>query len=383
MHMKSSEKLKLFFSVLVRLIKKKEMAILSANEKDVQKARRPRLSQPFIQRLQMHDKDIELMVKRVRDVGRMKNSVGDVIEKRRLKNGIVLEKVCVPIGTILVIYESRPEVTIDIAILGIKSGNKILLKGGSDAQRTNFILFRIIQEALRVAQLPKECVQLLKLRSKKELYNLLTKRELIDLVIARGGYEMVQIVQEKSKIPVLAHSAGGARIYIDESADLEMAQKIILNAKTNKPAACNSLDTILVHKKIAHEFIPVIKGLLESQRVKVSDNLDWNMELVDLVVGIKIVHDANDAIAFIKKYTKKHTEGIVSTDKNVIALFKKEIDAATLCINCSTRLHDGGIFGMGAEMGIATGKLHARGPVGARELMTYKWVMEGEGQIRE
>lgn len=374
---------KLFFQKLAQKLRKNKNKILAANQQDLQIASKKGNTAAFLERLKMHNKDINSLINRVKEVGIMEEFVGTVIEDKVLHNGIKLQKVSVPIGTILVIYESRPEVTVDVAILGIKSENRVVLKGGSEAANTNKILFDCIQEALKKSKMQRECVQLLKSTKRKELYDLLKQKETIDLVIARGGYKMVRQIQEKSKIPVLAHSSGGARIYVDKSADFAMALDIIMNAKTSKPAACNSIDTILVHEKIAHEFIPMIKKQLEKRTVKVLENPDWNKESLDLVVGIKIVKDANEAITFIKKYTKKHTEGIVACNKKVIELFKRSIDAATLCINCSTRLHDGGVFEMGAEMGIATGKLHARGPVGVRELMTYKWVMEGKGQIRQ
>ncbi|MEK7140942.1 MAG: glutamate-5-semialdehyde dehydrogenase, partial [Patescibacteria group bacterium] len=314
--------------------------------------------------------------------------IGEIIEERTDKNKLFLKKVRTPLGVIAVIYEARPEVTIDVAALCIKSGNAVILKGGSQALETNKTLYACILAALEKTGIDKETVSFISSNSRRTINWLLKKNEYVDLVIARGGYGLVKAVLNQSTIPVLAHAAGGARIYIDASADLSMAEEIILNAKTSKPATCNSLDTIVVHRNIVNKFIDRITNVLEMQHVKVINDQKatekvWNTEFLGLTVAIKVVKDVKEAVNFINRHSKRHSEGVVAEDKKVIDYFVDSIDAAALFVNCSTRLHDGYVFGLGSEMGISTGKLHARGPVGLKELTTYKWEMYGNGQIRK
>lgn len=314
-------------------------------------------------------------------------------------------------------------------VTSFSSGNAVILRGGSDAVGTNKALYKCIKSALQQANIP-DAVFFIGNCSREIVYQLLQANQYIDLVIARGGYDMVRDIQNKSKIPILAHAAGGARIYVDKSADLEMALRIILNAKLSKPAACNSVDTVLVHERIADLFVQKLVERLEKEGViinhiefaevgkpflrtsqtrlshfmassqtgepaqkdspprKLSLNLTmdkdvWNQEFLDKEIAIKIVLDYKQALKHIQNYTKGHTECIVAQDRKVIDAFIHSIDAASLMVNCSPRLHDGFIYGLGAEMGIATGKLHVRGPVGLEGLTTYKWVVVGKGQIRE
>lgn len=370
-------------SVCANLFQKKA-AILAANKKDCRKAKKLNYSDSFLRRLQLDEKKIDEMVKRIKAVKEMKIGLGEAIEEKTLDNGVLLKKVRVPIGRILFIYESRPEVTIDIAVLSIYSGNKAILKGGNEAKETNKILMTCVEKALLAAHLPSDAVEYVE-SSRQKLYSMLKKNTFIDLVVARGGYPMVQNILNRSTIPVLSHSEGGARIYIDGSANLAMAQKIVLNAKTSNPAACNSLDTLLIHKDIAPKFLPSLVQQLKRRKVTIvpSAKKNWEKEFLSLTLAIKLVESASSALEFISAYTNHHSEGIIARDKKVIAAFVKSIDAAALFINCSPRLHDGFIFGLGAEAGIATGKLHVRGPVGLSDLTTYTWVMEGNGQIRE
>lgn len=377
---KTEKERDMFLQHLLETLNQNKTVILEANKKDIEKARKNKLSEAFVQRLFLDEKGFKNLYTKLNDLIKLKSNIGSVIEEKKLESGIVIRKVSVPIGVILVIFESRPEVTIDVAALCIKSGNIAILKGGSEAINTNQALYQCIQEALLKSDLSKYLVILIK--EKTIVNSLLKENNYIDLVIARGGYNLVKIVQDKSKIPVLAHSAGGARIYVDKSADLKEAEKILINAKVNKPSVCNSLDTVLVHKYIASKFIPLITNKLKSYGVEVIKN-NWDQEFLGLQVNIKIVENVTDAVKFINKYTKKHSEGIIATDKKVINEFVNGIDTAAIFINCSTRFHDGYEFGMGAEMGIATGKLHARGPVGLKELATYKWEVYGNGQIRE
>lgn len=374
-----------FLQNLAKEITGEKTVVLAANKKDLAEAAKKGCDKAFLYRLALDVKGIDAIVKRLVAMEELKSGIGTAIEERKLPNGVALKKIRVPLGTILIIYEARPEVTVDVASLCIKSGNRVILKGGSEAIRTNSVLYDCIVSALAKSEIDKEAVVFLKSSERKELYDLLKRNDVIDLVIARGGYKMVGDIMNRSTIPVLAHAAGGARIYVDKSADLEKAVNIIVNAKISKPAACNSVDTVVIHKDIAQTFVPKLTAKLKEKGVRVIKNAkekDWGKEFLDLVVAFKVVKNVDEAIAFIQKYSKKHSEGIVAQDKTVIKAFTDSIDAAALFINCSPRLHDGFEFGLGAEMGIATGKLHARGPVGLKELTTYKWEAYGNGQLR-
>lgn len=386
-----------FIEMLANEIEKQQDNILDANSKDAINAQQAKLSTAFVDRLILNEYGIKKIILRLKEVQKLESGIGTVLEERTLVNKALLKKIRVPLGTILVIYESRPEVTIDVTALCIKSGNAAILKGGSEAINTNKALYACITKILEQLNLAKESIAFIDTSDRKVINYLLKQYQYIDLVIARGGYDLVKKVINTSKIPVLAHAAGGARIYIDDSANLEMAKRIIINGKISKPSACNSIDTVLVHKGIADHFIPdLVKQLkvLDIQifgdreacqltDIKKASNEDWSKEFLDLIITIKIVNDINEAIAFINQYSKNHSEGIIASKQEVIDTFVKSIDAAAVFVNCSTRLHDGYVFGLGSEMGIATGKLHARGPVGLKELTTYKWEVYGNGQIRE
>jgi len=379
---KTEKEKNLFLQNLSDILIHNKTVILKANERDIFNAKKNKLPAAFIQRLTVDWKGIEILQTKLINLQKLKSGVNSVLEEKLLKNGINFKKVCVPIGVILIIYESRPEVTIDVAALCIKSGNAAILKGGSEASYTNEVLYTCILEAMNKSQIAKETITLT--RDRNTVINLLKQNQDIDLVIARGGCEMVEKVRSQSKIPLLAHSAGGARIYVDKSANLSQAIDILINAKISKPAACNSLDTILIHKDISDSFIvKLLKRLDESGVTVLYKTTDWDTEFLDLTVSVKIVDNADEAIGFINKHTKKHSEGIIAEDQGIIDKFTESIDVAAIFVNCSTRFHDGSEFGFGSEIGIATGKLHARGPVGLQELTTYKWEAYGNGQIRK
>lgn len=367
---------------LEKIIQAQQRTIIKANKKDLALARKKGLAAPLLQRLKLDSEGLAHIAKEIKVISKLKSGLDKIIEKKIVANGLELHKVAVPLGVILAIYESRPEVTIDVAALCIKSGNAVILKGGAEAINTNRELFACIVRALKESGIDEKAVAFIETR--REVGKLLLEDRFVDLVIARGGYDLVKAVRKRSIIPVLAHSAGGARIYIDQSADLKMARKIIINAKTSKPSACNSLDTIVIHQAIAKTLIPRLIKDLSKRGVKiVSDRAAYQTEFLDLKIALKVVRNINEALGFINRYSKKHSEGIIASDIKAIAKFTKAIDAAALFVNCSTRLHDGYVFGLGSEMGIATGKLHARGPIGLRELLTYKWKIYGHGQIRK
>lgn len=384
-----------FLGNLSKLLWINRRNILSANKRDRDEAIDHNLSESFIERLVLDEKKLKQMIHSIQEISLMESTTGKILEKRILENGLILKKISVPIGVILVIYESRPEVTIDVAALCIKSGNCVILKGGKESLHTNKALYDCIKQALKATKLQKESIIFIRERDILEL--LLKQNKYIDLVIARGGYEMVKKIRDISKIPVLSHSAGGSRIYVDKSADLKIAKNVVINSKISKPAACNSVDTILVHKSIAGRFIQDIwrefvrlgvdiLGDEETARivhVEKASVSDWKKEFLTLKVNIKVVDNLDHVVHFVHKYGKGHSEGIIARDERIINKFIREIDCAGIFVNCSTRLHDGCIFGMGAELGISTGKFHARGPVGMDGLTSYKWTVYGTGQLRE
>lgn len=378
----TDEQRDLFLKSLAKILLKHQGEITKANKGDINRSQKMGLSSAFLERLVLDKKGSKLLVSKLESIEKLQSNLGEVIEEKSEEKGLIIKKVRVPLGVIAVIYEARPEVTIDVAALCIKSGNTAILKGGSEAVQTNKVLYRCILAALKESGFTKETVNFIATSDRKTTDDLLKQYKYIDLVIARGGYELVKSVLEKSTIPVLAHAAGGARIYVDKSADLSIAQKIIINAKISKPAACNSIDTIVVHQDIAAGFIPSITNALSKVNVSVVTDKDWGKEFMELSINIKTVKSAEEAIIFINQHGKKHSEGVIATDKSVIDQFTNSVDSAAIFVNCSTRLHDGYVFGLGSEMGISTGKLHARGPVGLKELTTYKWEVYGNGQIR-
>ena len=356
--------------------------LLKANESDVLRVQKLNLPSSFIARLVLDERGLKKISLKLSDLQKLKSGIGRLMQIKTRSDDLKLEKIRVPIGVIFIIYEARLEVTVDAAALCIKSGNAVILKGGSEASETNLVLYRCILKALKKARIDKASVTIIADHNRRITDWLLKQDKYIDLVIARGGYGLVRKVLDQSKIPVLAHAAGGARIYIDKSADLIMAEKIIINAKTDMPASCNSLDTLIIHQAIAAEFIPRISFKLRQKGVAIVKNI-WDTEFLDLKISIHTVKNIDEAVKFINHYTKGHSEGIIARDRKVADYFIKSVDAAALFINSSPRLHDGYEFGLGAEMGIATGKLHARGPVGLKELTTYKWIIEGDGHVRQ
>jgi glutamate-5-semialdehyde dehydrogenase len=372
--------------------------ILAANTYDVIMAKKAGESSAFIDRLTLTEKGFSGMLDQLQTVITLSDSAHEIIEEKLLPNGITLQKMRFPLGVILMIYESRPNVTIDVTGLCLMSGNVVILKGGSESIRTNKALVACIHRVLERFALSPAAVMLLTKISHEEMGEVLQRNDLIDLVIPRGSYGLTTAVAKQSRIPILYHAAGGARMYIDTSAAVQKAIEICVNAKTNRTGVCNALDAVLIHKDIAEKILPELaiqlhekgfairadaKACKYMKHATLATGKDFQTEFLDSILAVKIVNDADEAIDFIKENTHGHTEVLVAEEKKVIDAFITEIDAAGLMINCSSRLHDGGEFGMGAEMGTATGKFHARGPVGIRELTTYKWIAYGNGQIKQ
>jgi glutamate-5-semialdehyde dehydrogenase len=372
--------------------------ILKANEKDVAAARKAKLSPALIDRLTLTPKRVEAMAQALREIAGQSDPVGEVVEERKTSDGIRLRRVRVPLGVVAMVYESRPNVTVESAALCLKAGNSVILRGGSEAIHSNRALGRIFSEAVEAEGIPPGAVAVVQDTDRKSIYALARMHDLIDLLIARGSEAMVTGIREKATVPVLGHGKGVCHVYVDEKADLKMAEQIAYNAKVQRPGVCNAMETLLVHKAVARQFMPaigeryrsagvILKGDSASRKLfpgmKKASEGDWSEEYHDLVLSIKVVDSVDDAIRHINRYGSGHTDAIVSSDDGAAERFLKGVDSAAVFHNVSTRMHDGGVFGFGAEIGISTQKLHARGSMGARELTTTKFVGEGSGHIRK
>jgi len=378
-------------------INREQKKILIENKKDLVEAKKLGLSGALLSRLTLDEKNIKGMANSIREIASMKDPVGEVIEKFTRPNGLKIKKVRIPIGTILIIYESRPNVTADCIALCLKSGNSLILKGGKEAYCSNTAIFNVLQKAALKAGVPKGAFSYVLSKERSATNRLLTMADDIDLVIPRGGTGLIRAVSEISKIPVIKHLHGICHVYVDKKADTKKALAIALNAKAQNPGVCNAMETLLVHETIASRFLPSVGNLLRNAGVEIrgcqktcrllsyakkAKDLDWRTEYLDLILSIKVVKNTEEAIQHIHDYGSHHSDAIVTQDKKAAEQFEGLIDSSCVLVNASTRFNDGGQFGMGAEMGISTDKLHARGPVGLRELTTYKYVVEGQGQVR-
>ncbi|MDO8428494.1 MAG: glutamate-5-semialdehyde dehydrogenase [Candidatus Diapherotrites archaeon] len=392
----STKQKNLVLKILAQELKKQTKEILKANQQDLLAGKKIGLNEAFLDRLELNKNRINGIIESVQQVQKLSDPVNQVLEKRILYNGLKLKKVSVPFGVIGVIYESRPNVTIDVAILCLKSGNACLLKGGPEANYSNQALTKIIQTALRKAKLPVPAVQSLN-PEKKTVAELLQAKQFVDLIIPRGGPGLIKFVEENSKIPFLAAGAGICHIFVDDSADLKNAVEIVFNAKCQRPSVCNAIECVIVHEKIAGKFLPLMEQkLLEKTTELLADKKslkflktgalaqakDFDTEFLDYKMAVKTVQDYQEAIEFINQHGTKHSESILSKNKKHIQAFLRQVDSAAVYANSSTRFTDGFEFGLGAEIGISTSKFHARGPMALKELTTYKYVIEGKGQIR-
>ena len=366
--------------------------ILNANMIDIAEAKEKNISPVMIKRLELTREKIISIANDVVSVSKLDDPVGKILERRELKSGLKLQKITVPLGVILAIYESRPNVSVDIATLCIKSGNACLLKGGKETRYTNSILVDIMRNAIK-DYISVDSIQLIGNNSSFVVPYLLKQKGRIDLVVPRGSKRLINNVTENTKIPYIETGAGVCHIYVDKSADIDMALKIINNAKTSNPAVCNAVECVLVNTNIKNTFLPRLKKMFDGKVVlngneevkKIIDcNLitDYGTEYDDLILDIKIVKDVDSAIAHIEKYGTHHSDAIISKSPSNIAKFMNKVDSACVYVNASTRFSDGGCFGMGAELGISTQKLHARGPMALKEMTTYKYKVYGNGQVR-
>ncbi len=369
-----------------------------ANTADVEVAGREGLSPALIDRLTLTDQRIDEMVASIEAVMQLPDPVGTLIKEWRQPNGLLIRKIRVPLGVVGIIYESRPNVTSDCASLCLKSGNAVVLRGGAEAFRSNQAIAFAIQQALASSGLPQAAVSLIPTAERAGVDAMLELDQLIDVIIPRGGEALIRKIIQHSRIPVIKHAKGVCHVFVDETADLEMAQTIALNAKCQRPATCNAMETLLVHERVADAFLPeMIKRFRDARvdirgceatrsivpDVKPATEEDWRTEYLDLILSVRVVRSLDEAIDHITRYGSAHSDAIVTSHESHAQRFLREVDSACVYVNASTRFTDGYQFGLGAEIGISTDRLHARGPMALEELTTYKYVVIGTGQIRQ
>jgi len=372
--------------------------ILFRNEIDVEAAREAGLSDSLINRLVLTETSLKSISRGVRDIAEQPDPVGERMESWTRPSGLRIDKIRVPLGVIAMIYESRPNVTADAAALCLKSGNAVLLRGGSEAINSNRALVSAISRALHASGAPEGSVQLLEDTNRESVMELIRMNQLVDLVIARGSEEMINHIMKNATVPVLGHGKGVCHVYVDDKANLSMAEKIAFNAKVQRPGVCNAMETLLVHRSVASEFLPKIAQVYEAAKVEIrgdeavlravpsalpATEEDWRTEYLDLIVSIRVVDSLDQAIEHVNRYGSGHSDSIITEDPAHAERFLREVDSSAVLHNASTRLHDGSVFGLGAEIGISTRKFHARGTMGARELTSTKYVVYGTGQIRD
>ncbi|MDO5494687.1 MAG: glutamate-5-semialdehyde dehydrogenase [bacterium] len=374
--------------------------ILAGNAKDVAAGRDGGMKEGLVDRLTLTPERITAIADALREVASLPDPVGEVVRGSTLPNGLQLRQVRVPMGVVGMIYEARPNVTVDAAGLALKSGNAVILRGGSAAIHSNTVIVRVLQDAVEAAGLPRELVQSIDEFGREGAVELMRARGLVDVLVPRGGADLIQTVVRESLVPAIETGVGNCHVYVDASADLEMARRIVMNSKVQRPGVCNAAETLLVHQDVAGEFLPMVGGDLTGAGVTLhacedaaaalgdipctpATEEDWDTEYLSLDLAVTVVESLDEAIHFIRAHSSGHTEAIVTSDLAAANRFTRELDAAALIVNASTRFTDGGQFGLGAEIGISTQKLHARGPMGLAELTTTTWTVHGDGQIRE
>ncbi len=387
-------------NVLLRMaeaLQEQKEFIQTENEKDLAAGREKGLSAAMLDRLALTDKVIEAMIVGLQEVTALPDPVGEVDEMIRRPNGLMVGRMRIPLGVIGMVYESRPNVTVDAAALCLKAGNAVILRGGSEAIHSNLALAKVLQDALTSENIDPAAIQVIPMADREAVNIMLSLEEHIDLIIPRGGEGLIRFVAQNSRIPVLKHYKGVCHVFVDETADFNMAAEIIMNGKTQRPGVCNALETLLVHRKIAAAFLPLIGSRLKDAGVEIrgcpqtvdiladvkdATEEDWYAEFLDLILAVRVVDDLDAAMDHIDTYGSQHTEVIVTADYANAQRFIKEVDASAVMVNASTRFSDGGQFGLGAEIGISTTKLHAYGPMGLKELTARKFIVYGDGQIR-
>jgi glutamate-5-semialdehyde dehydrogenase len=373
--------------------------IVEANGRDMARGRELGMAEGLLDRLELTKERVASIAEALRDVADLPDPVGEIVRGSTLENGLRLRPVRVPMGVVGMIYEARPNVTVDAAGLALKSGNAVILRGGSAALESNRTIVRVMQDALVAEGYSGDLVQTIDDYGRDGGVALMRARGLVDLLVPRGGAALIETVVLESKVPVIETGTGNVHIYVDESADLEKALPIVLNAKTQRVGVCNAVETLIVHEAVADEFVPLVTEALTQRGVTVhadeqtmrlsaesatteATDADWETEYLSLDIAAKVVSSIDEAIAHIRRYTTGHTEVIITESLAAANTFTDEVDAAVVMVNASSRFTDGGEFGLGAELGISTQKLHARGPMGLSELTTTKWIVQGDGQVR-
>ena len=383
---------------LAQGLRREAARILEANARDIAKAEENSLDAARIDRLRLTEAGIEAMAQACGHVADMDDPVGSIESMQKRPNGLLVGQMRIPLGLVAMIYESRPNVTIDAGILCLKAGNGVVLRGGSEAFFSNQALASVFQEALQAAGLPPAAISLLPTTDRAAVQTLLQMGDVVDVVIPRGGEGLIKAVTEQATMPVLKHFKGVCHIYVDDTAELDAALDIVENAKVQRPGVCNALECLLVHKDVAERFLPAVAQRLGAAGVKfracaaslpllgeqaqAANDQDWGREFLDLILAVKVVEDQDAAQAHIRQYGSNHSEAILATDHNRAMRFLREVDASAVLVNASTRFNDGGELGLGAEIGISTSKLHAYGPMGVHELTSRKFVLLGQGQVR-
>src|SRR4030066_2400580 len=379
-------------------LERNQEGLIKENRKDLAAGEKAHLSSSLIDRLRLTSSVIRGMAEGLREVARLPDPVGEISRMWKRPNGLLVGRMRIPLGVIGIIYEARPNVTADAAALCLKSGNAVILRGGSEAINSNLAIAKVLQEACKKEGIPETAIQGVAAIERDIMLEMLKLEEYIDLIIPRGGEGLIRFVSENSRIPVIKHYKGVCHIFVDESADLDMAENVCLNAKVQRPGVCNAMETLLVHKNIAKEFLPrmgkkyqdanvELRGCAETRKIlsyaKSATEEDWYAEYLDLILSVRVVKDMDGAISHIAKYGSLHTESIITKDYNNSQRFLREVNSSTVLVNASTRFSDGFELGLGAEIGISTTKIHAFGPMGLEELTTTKFIVYGEGQIRK
>ena len=383
---------------IAKALRENAPAIIEANQTDLQNGKEAGLTDSLLDRLKLDEARIEGMAQGVEQVAALPDPIGKVLDGRTLKNGLKIEKVSVPMGVIGIIYEARPNVTSDAAALCLKAGSAVILRGGKEAIHSNRAIMSVMRTAIAGAGFPEDCIALVQDTSRQSATELMQLTDYLDVLIPRGGAGLIRSVVENAKVPVIETGVGNCHVYVDASADIEMAANIIFNAKTSRPSVCNAIETVLVHKDAAAAALPAIKAELDKKQVEIrgcektreilgdcvipATEADYEREFLDYILAVKVVDSLDDALDHIAKYSTGHSESIVTADYSAAEKFTDCVDSAAVYVNASTRFTDGGEFGLGAEIGISTQKLHARGPMGLNELTSMKFIIKGNGQIR-
>ena len=383
---------------IAKALRDNAQAIIAANKIDLDNGRAAGLTDSLLDRLKLDDGRIEGMAQGVEQVASRPDPIGKIIEGRTLKNGLMIEKITVPMGVIGIIYEARPNVTSDAAALCLKAGSAVILRGGKEAIHSNTAIMDVMRDAIASVGLPRDCAALVTDTTRQSATELMQLSDYLDVLIPRGGAGLIKSVVENAKVPVIETGVGNCHVYVDESADIAMAAEIIFNAKTSRPSVCNAIETVLVHQAVAEKALPAIKAALDKKHVEIrgcdktrailgdcvvpATEHDYAVEFLDYILAVKVVDSLDDALDHIAKYSTGHSESIITNDYNAANKFTSCVDSAAVYVNASTRFTDGGEFGLGAEIGISTQKLHARGPMGLNELTSMKFIIRGNGQIR-